>query len=172
MKNKCFYTACVIVLSAISLVGCGEVDTKTSTPAVTKIKQEKPADSKPAVDWNSEIKKIAKGDGTTTEKADNIEKLARDYTPTSDELKAFQTRIVDEFIHGKYLTNKDNAEYMLTNLFQSVVVERQADESQDIKEYAFRFYKNTKYVFRGVDELDSNSVKVNEGKMKKLINRK
>jgi hypothetical protein len=54
-----------------------------------------------------------------------------------------------------------NNEYMLTNIFKSAVVESSYDarEMMPIDDFAFDFWQNTKYTYRGVDSLDSDAVK-------------
>ncbi|MUG25403.1 hypothetical protein GNQ08_23840 [Paenibacillus macerans] len=176
MKKSLLLLSTLLLASALTACGSEAPANKTAETTQSNEAAEAQAEKSgtqpeaPKVDWAAEIKKIAESDGSATEKADSVEKMARDYKPTSDELTEFQTRIVDEFINGKYLKDSENAEYMLTNLFQSVVVERQADESQGMKKYAQDFYQNTKYVFRGAETPDSDAVKANEEQMTKAIN--
>lgn len=40
---------------------------------------------------------------------------------------------------------------MLTNIFKSTVVEQNYAGGEPIKEFAFEFYQNTKYTYRGAD---------------------
>lgn len=121
-------------------------------------------------DWKSSIKDIAKSAQSKTEKADAVELLAKKFNPSADQLKQFQTHIIEDFQSRKYLKDANNSEYMLSNLFQSVVVEHQADESQAMKKYAYDFYQNTKYVYRGAETATSDSVKSNEKQMTKALN--
>ncbi len=124
-----------------------------------------------ASDWKASLAEIIKEDSSPTEKADAVELLARDYNPGDEELKEFEKYIVKEFRTGKYLQDPENAEYMLSNLFKSVVVERSYDDSENepIDKFAFDFYQNTKYVYRGADAPDSDDVKENEAQMNKAL---
>ncbi|PYE52477.1 hypothetical protein HUB98_26580 [Paenibacillus barcinonensis] len=156
------------LLLATTLTACG---TESADQNSTEVSAEEKAEQ-PAVNWESSIKDLAATDQSETEKADAAEVLARAYKPSSEELKNFQTHIIEAFTSGEYLKDSTNAEYMLSNIFQSVVVERQADEAQAMKKYAQDFYQNTKYVYRGAETPDSESVKSNEEQMTNAINGK
>lgn len=155
--------------------------------ATNQVKEEQPAhessNTQPApstsngdtaentIDWKSSLAEIVKEDSSTTEKADSVAILAKDYKPDEEELKEFEKYIVDEFTQGKYLQKPKDAEYMLSNLFKSIVVEKSYEDSENapIDKFAYDFYQNTKYVYRGADTPDSESVKENESQMKKAL---
>lgn len=169
MKKALLLITALMITAA--LTACGSENTPSAENAAeTVVKEETPEQAK--VDWKASIKELAGSDQSETEKADAAEKLARDYKPSAEEITEFQTHIVESFISGEYLKDSTNAEYMLSNIFQSVVVERQADEAQAMKKYAYDYYQNTKYVFRGAETPDSESVKSNEEQMTKAINGK
>ena len=58
---------------------------------------------------------------------------------------------------------------MLENIFKSQVVEQFYDGDEPMKEFAFDFWQNSKYVYRGVDTPDSAAVKSNEEQMDKAL---
>ncbi|WP_374725867.1 hypothetical protein, partial [Paenibacillus sp. P22] len=92
------------------LSGCGTVENgktalsekseATSTPK-TVTTTGKAAD----VEWEAEIKEIAGAALSPTEKADKTESLARTYSKSvaDDELKVFESFIVEEYKNGNYL---------------------------------------------------------------------
>lgn len=121
------------------------------------------------IDWEAALKELASDDSSKTEKADAAERLARDYTASDDEIAVFQEFIVDEFKSKRYLAESDNDIYMLSNIFKSVVVNRSIKESHPISQFAYDFYQNSKYVYRGADIIDSDSVKSNEQQMNKSL---
>lgn len=143
------------------------VPTSTSTPAPTPT----PTPASNAINWKSEVDKIAKSQKTTTEKFDEVTKIARAYKVDDKELKEFETYIVDEFKNNRYLKDIKNDSYMLTNIFKSTVVDRSHDDkkSEPIDAFAQDFLQNTKYTYRGAETVDSQSVKSNEEQMKKSL---
>lgn len=140
------------------------VPTETPKPtlAPTVAPTKAPATSQ---NWESEIVAIAASDGSKTEKADAAESLARKYTPESnDELLKYFIHLATEFTNDNYLAQIDNDKYMLTNIFESVLVEKHA-QNKYLKNFAQDFYQNTKYTYRGADTVDSESVISNEEQM-------
>jgi hypothetical protein len=121
--------------------------------------------------WQDEIKKVAKSNKTKTEKYDEVMNLSKNYKPQPTELKTFKEYIKNEFVSGQYLKDIQNDEYMLANVFKANVVNRYYDDKLQlpIDEFAFDFWQNTKYTYRGVDTLDSAAVKSNERQMNKAL---
>ncbi|QCT03792.1 hypothetical protein E6C60_3081 [Paenibacillus algicola] len=115
--------------------------------------------------WEVDLKKIASEDSSKTEKADAAEMLARAYKPSDAELDDFQKYIVYEFKNNRYLADSDNDGYMLGNIFRSVVLNRSLQESHPASQFAYDFYQNSKYVYRGAETPESESVKSNEEQM-------
>jgi hypothetical protein len=134
----------------------------------TKLHQE---EQNKAVNWQEEIKQVAESNKSETEKYDVVMKLAKEYQPSKEELAEFKLFIVGEFRSGKYLSDPKNHEYMLSNIFKAAVINEQyKDKDQEpINEFAFDFLQNTKYVYRGVDDVDSQAVKANERQMEKAL---
>lgn len=121
--------------------------------------------------WADEVKRIAASEKTETQKFDEVMALAKKHKPTKDELAEFEDYIVNEFLSGRYLADPKNHEYMLGNIFRAAVINEQYDDRDQvpIDEFAFDFWQNTKYVYRGVDSIDSPSVKSNERQMEKAL---
>ena len=128
-------------------------------------------DQNKVVNWQDEIKRVSGSNKSETEKYDAVMKLAKEYQPSKEELTEFESFIVGEFKSGKYLSDPKNHEYMLGNIFKAAVINEQYDDKdqEPINEFAFDFLQNTKYVYRGVDDLDSQAVKANERQMEKAL---
>lgn len=146
-----------------------ELDEEKPNEESAEEPDEASVDETAVIDWETALEELAADDSSKTEKADAAERLAKDYKPSNDELADFQKFIVDEFKSGKYLADSGNDGYMLSNIFRSVVVNRSIEESQPISEFAYDFYQNSKYVYRGADTADSDSVKSNEEQMNKSL---
>ncbi|WP_222124513.1 hypothetical protein [Paenibacillus xylanexedens] len=121
-----------------------------------------------SVDWRSKVNELADSDLSPTAKAEATEKLAWEYKPTTDELEEFKYHVLQEFINFQYLKEGSNAEYMLNNLFQSIVLEHH--DVSVVRDFALAFYHNTKNVFTGAEAVDSDSVKAYEELLYKAIN--
>ncbi|MBM7579985.1 hypothetical protein [Jeotgalibacillus terrae] len=129
-------------------------------------------DSKEEVStWETTISEIATSDASETEKADQIMIQAASHETTQEEVNIFLEDIIDEYYQGLYLDDVTDHEYMLKNLFKAQVVESFYDDSEQLPEdkFAFDFIQNTKYTYRGVDAVDSESVLANESQMDKTL---
>ncbi|MWC26620.1 hypothetical protein [Paenibacillus sp. MMS18-CY102] len=167
------------LMLGVVISGCTVEKSKPATEDTSKESNKQIAESKTTapeskVDWAAQIKEVSGAtDLTETEKADKIEGLARKYTKTvsETELNEFQTYVVNEYKSKAYLTDIKNDEYMLTNIFKAVVIEKHYDDSEQlpIDKFAFDFYQNSKYTYRGADTVDSDSVKSNEKQMNKAL---
>ncbi|WP_088114432.1 hypothetical protein V6946_27520 [Bacillus sp. PPSBB_2] len=120
--------------------------------------------------WKSKITEIASNDKTPNEKFDEISKYAHNYKPTKDEIKTFGDEIIKEYTNKTYIKDVSNHEYMLTNIFKSEVVERNASE-KPLKDFAFDFWQNSKYNYRGVENTTSSATQANEHQMDKALNK-
>lgn len=149
--------------TAVPTVVPTEMPKPTLAPTVAPT--EAPAAS---ANWESEIAAIAASDGSETEKADAAESLAKKYEPNNEELFSYFEYLVGELANKTYLNQIENDKYMLTNIFKSVLVEKYA-QNDHLKDFAFDFYQNTKYTYRGVDAVDSESVLSNEEQMAKAL---
>ena len=120
------------------------------------------------VDWQSEVTTIADTDQSETEKHDAVMAIASDYEASEEEIKIFEEQIVKDFNDGTYLADIENHEYMLTNIFKARMINRfyLDKEPNAIDSFAFDFLQNTKYTYRKVDAVDSETVHINEEQMK------
>lgn len=124
-----------------------------------------------AATWQSKVKEIATANGSPTEKYDAIMLYAKDYPSTDDEIADFEKYIINEYQSKQYLADITNDEYMLGNIFRANVInEFYGQVNSPINSFAFDFYQNTKYTYRGVDAIDSEAVKSNERQMNKVLN--
>lgn len=122
------------------------------------------------IDWKSEITTIINSDGTETEKFDAVMALAGQYMTNQKEAEQFREEIISEFENGNYLKDITNDEYMLTMIFKTRIVETYyLFQTNAIKDFAFDMHQNLKYTYRGVDAVDSESVKSNEEQMNKTL---
>jgi hypothetical protein len=137
--------------------------TKTNEAETTKIESPK------TLSWEVKVKDVAASSGTETEKFDEISKFAKDYKPTEQEVKDFENYIIQEYKNKKYLMDISNHEYMLGNIFKAQVVEQYYNNGEPVKDFAFDFWQNSKYTYRGVDSPDSTPVKANEDQMDKAL---
>ncbi|MEK7014711.1 hypothetical protein [Bacillus sp. FSL R9-9410] len=120
------------------------------------------------VDWGNTVKEVASSDKSTTEKFDEISKYANGYKPSNDEVNTFGTEIIKEYKDKNYIKDVSNHEYMLTNIFKSQVVDKNASE-KPLKDFAFDFWQNSKYNYRGVENTTSGSTLANERQMDKAL---
>lgn len=126
------------------------------------------------VSWEDEVKKIADNvDLSKTQKFDDVSMFARDYAPTEQDIENFEITILNAYSSGEYLADIDNDLYMLSNIFMADVIERSYDDKliDPMDQFALDFLQNSKYVYRGVDAVDSESVIENERQMDKSSNK-
>jgi len=148
-----------------------------STPKQDATKQEKvetatkPKEEVPSkITWQDKVKEIAAMEGTPTDKYNAIMLYAKEYSATEAEIKEFEKYIINEYTSKKYVADINNAEYMLSNVFRANSINRFYGEVMTpINNFAFDFYQNTKYTYRGVDSIDSEAVKYNEQQMDKAL---
>lgn len=87
---------------------------------------------------------------------------------TDAEVKQFTSDIIDDYKSRKYLSELTNHERMLTNIFKSYIVSEKSKDQATI-DFAFDYFQNMKYTYRGVDAVYSDAVKANEGQMDKAL---
>jgi len=180
--KKSILVLSVLVLSSL-LSACTATKTEETKQVSTAVSQIENADvvtdepytsgaveqtEQAAIDWQTAVNELAISDQSSTEKVEATEKLAREYNPTTEELEVFKYHVLQEFMSFNYLKDGSNAEYMLSNLFQSIVLEHH--EVPVVRDFALAFYHNTKNVFTGVEEMDSDSVKAYEEQLYKALN--
>ncbi|HDR8487755.1 TPA: hypothetical protein QC445_004617 [Bacillus cereus] len=122
------------------------------------------------VDWGNKVKEVASSDKSTTEKFDEVSKYAQGYKPSKDEVKQFGDEIIKEYKDKNYIKDVSNHEYMLNNLFKSQVVDKNASD-KNLKDFAFDFWQNSKYNYRGVENATSSATQANERQMDKALSK-
>lgn len=122
-------------------------------------------------DFKTTITKIANNSDSPADKFNEVDKFAYDYEPTEDEVSEFTTYILAQYQSKKYLKDISNDEYMLENIFKSSVVDHyyKYDQNNPYGKFAFDFYQNSKYVYRGAETVGSESVLANERQMDKSM---
>lgn len=121
--------------------------------------------------WKDKVKEVAASKGTETEKFDEVSAYANNYKPTKEEIADFENYIIKEYKDKKYIMDISNHQYMLENIFKSQVVEQYYDDKDQkpINSFAFDFLQNSKYNYRGVDTMTSESTLSNEKQMDKSL---
>lgn len=169
IKKKKYRGGLISIISLALLIAGLSMDSGSEKvegqPEITKTKTEQTK----KITWEEKVKEAATLDGNETDRASEIEKFAMDYEPTTEEIAEFEKYIIEEFKNGNYIADISNDEYMLENIFKSLVVERHYNKGEPMKDFAFDFYQNSKYTYRGVDAPDSTPVKSNEDQMKKNL---
>ncbi|WP_242312064.1 hypothetical protein [Bacillus cereus group sp. BfR-BA-01331] len=120
--------------------------------------------------WGNKVKEVASSDKSTTEKFDEVSKYAQVYKPSKDEVKQFGDEIIKEYKDKNYIKDVSNHEYMLNNLFKSQVVDKNASD-KNLKDFAFDFWQNSKYNYRGVENATSSATQANERQMDKALSK-
>ncbi len=146
-------------------------ETKTKTETVTETDTDTDTESKPVepVSWQDKVKEVAASKGTETEKFDEISLYANEYVPTEEEVKEFEQYIIKEYKDRKYIMDISNHEYMLGNIFKAQVVEQYYNDGEPMKDFAFDFFQNSKYNYRGVENMTSESTLSNEEQMNEAL---
>lgn len=145
-----------------------EAKAKAEVDKVAPEKEEEPIVAEvPA--WQTEIETLAGNSDGASDKFYALEKFMMDYESkaTSEEVDSFKENILKAYQDKTYLNNPTDHKIMLTQIFQSYIVER--NESKEWKDFAFDFHQNVKYVYRGADAPDSDAVKANEAQMDKAL---
>ncbi|MDC2863800.1 hypothetical protein [Bacillus sp. BP-3] len=158
------YLSAAIVLYVLCFILVNLDSSKHKKSTSTTPKQE----TVKKVSWEDKIKEVASSDKNVNEKFNEIDRYAHDYKPTSEEIKTFGNDIIKEYKDKNYIKDLSNHEYMLTNIFKSQVVERNTKEKA-IKDFAFDFWQNSKYTYRGVDKTTSEATLANERQMDKAL---
>lgn len=123
--------------------------------------------------WKNKINKVAKSKLDESKKFDEIDQFAYSYSPSKKEVSEFVVYIIDQYTTQQYLKDISNDKKMLENIFKSTVVYKyyKNEQSNPYRDFAFDFYQNSKYVYRGVDTIGSTAVTSNERQMDKALQR-
>lgn len=172
-------TLVAIVLIIISMATMPESQKDTANKSKTKTHQTsektpgsaKQATAEKKVTWQEKIKEVAASKGSKTEKFDQISMYAHDYKPTKAEIKDFSNYIIQQYKDKKYIMDINNDEYMLEEIFKANVVERYYDDADQnpLDSFAYDFWQNVKYNYRGVDTMTSDATTANEEQMDKAL---
>lgn len=145
-----------------------EVEEEPATQATaSEVVETQEAGAATLDDWNAFIDGLVANGESENDKFYALEVYAKDYVTNVDEFNEFQKTIINDYTAGTYLNNYTDHKTMLTKIFKAIVVEKTA--SGPVKDFAFDFYQNTKYVYRGVDAIDSDAVQSNERQMNKAL---
>lgn len=119
--------------------------------------------------WETDIENIISENDTAMDRFYALDQSLVGYELEDGiDIAAFANDIINAYENGEYLSDLTNDDYMLTMIFKSFVVEKFTDDA-NIKDFAFDFYQNMKYTYRGVDAVDSDAVKANEEQMNKAL---
>lgn len=162
MKKLIFSGALVL---SLGLAACSE-EAEKPIPKDQTIEKPTPKVSV-EMKWQDEITKLASNSDSASDKFYALEKLLMDYKATEAEVKEFSTYIIDDYKSGNYLSDIGNHERMLSNIFKSYYVEKNSEGA--LKDFAFDYFQNMKYTYRGADTVDSEAVKSNEEQMNKAL---
>jgi len=158
MKFGLIFIGVLILIGVVSAaLGLGESE-EAKQPKASEITTS---------NWIDEINAIANSSDSNSDKFYALEKVMLAYETNENEVTQFESEIVSDYKNGTYLNELDNHERMLSNIFKSYVVEQNTNGS--IKDFAFDYHQNLKYVYRGADTPDSESVKSNEEQMNKAL---
>lgn len=162
---KRWWVIAIIVIVIAGVIGSMGDETETASEQSVEETMSKNEN----ITWTEKVKEVAELNETETEKFDKISAYASDYKPTREEISEFENYIIKEYKEGNYIMDISNHEYMLENIFKSLVVEQYYDEGEPMKDFAFDFYQNSKYNYRGVDTMTSESTLSNEEQMNKAL---
>lgn len=148
----------------------------TSATDTEKAKKEQSESSNPLAAFtgggaiDQKISEIASSDQTPARKAGAVSDYAAGYEPKSNDLKNFESYIIDHYKDGSYL-GKDE-KITLGVMFRSQVIMNQADIDDDTRIIATNINKSAKHVFRGFGDADSATVKGASKEIDKLLDGK
>ncbi|MGF6356260.1 hypothetical protein ABIE27_004177 [Paenibacillus sp. 4624] len=125
-------------------------------------------DKPPSSAWEEQIDQIANNQQSPKEKAAAVEKLAKEYVPTTEELEEFKVYVLNEFLNLRYLDDSSDDKYMLSGIFQAIALKHH--DLDRLRDLAEAFYHNTKNVYTGVTKPGSDSVLKYEEQMFESIN--
>lgn len=125
-------------------------------------------EKKAANSWEAKIAELAKNADRPADKFYALETYMMDYSYSAKEVEQFKADIIADYTSGTYLSDITNDERMLTNIFKGYIVEK-GSSNVAMKDFAFDYFQNMKYTYRGVDAVDSNAVKANESQMDRAL---
>ena len=147
-----------------------EPNTEIETIAEPQIAEENIKETVVETTWQDEIKTLASNADVAVDKYAALEKYMMDYRSkiTDSEIQQFTNDIINDYESGSYLNDISNHEVMLTNIFKSYLVSEKSSDTVAV-DFAFDYFQNMKYTYRGVDAVDSDAVKANESQMNRAL---
>lgn len=128
----------------------------------------KAAEQATANSWEAKIAELATNADRPADKFYALETYMMGYSYSAKEVEQFKADIIADYTSGTYLSDITNDERMLTNIFKGYIVEK-GSSNVAMKDFAFDYFQNMKYTYRGVDAVDSNAVKANESQMDRAL---
>ena len=162
------YRGGLITLASLVLFVVSVVTTPPAEETSKPVKDTPKAVQTQNVSWEDKVKEVAASKGTESEKFEAISAFVKNYQPTQDEIKEFGDYIVKEYKDKKYIMDITNHEYMLGNIFKAAIVEKHSNDV-NMKNFAYDFWQNSKYNYRKVDTMTSESTLSNEKQMDKAL---
>lgn len=159
-------------LSALLLTACGDEKKEEPKPKFEKTADTTINDSEPVEEkktWTESFEEIINSSDAPSDKFYSLETVMMDAEVSEDDVKSFKQEILSAYKEKRYLSNPTDDEIMLNLIFKSYIVEQNAEN--EWKDFAFDFHQNVKYVYRGAETPESDSVKSNEEQMDKIINK-
>lgn len=130
--------------------------------------EKKAAEQAAANSWEAKIAELATNADRPADKFYALETYMMDYSYSAKEVEQFKADIIADYTSGTYLSDITNDERMLTNIFKGYIVEKGSSNAA-VKDFAFDYFQNMKYTYRGVDAVDSDAVKANESQMNRAL---
>lgn len=128
----------------------------------------KAAEQATANSWEAKIAELATNADRPADKFYALETYMMGYSYSAKEVEQFKADIIADYTSGTYLNDITNDERMLTNIFKGYIVEKGSSNAA-VKDFAFDYFQNMKYTYRGVDAVDSDAVKANESQMDRAL---
>lgn len=122
--------------------------------------------------WTEKVNEIAESEQDESGKFDDVMEYVKEYEPTEEELDIIWNYIVEDYTQDTYLHDVTDHKSMLTKIFVSGVYNDYYYGNDDYwYEYGFVFdyHQNTKYTYRGIDEVEGGDVAINEESMDETL---
>lgn len=167
--------------SALVLVGCGARDEgkdgedTTTTEGIEEVQEVTEEHTEEGIligGWTDKVNEIAESEQNESDKFDDVMEYVRDYEPSEEELDIIWNYIVKDYTEDTYLDDITDHKSMLTKIFVSGVYNDYYYENDDYWyefDFVFDYHQNTKYTYRGVDEVEGGDVAINEENMAETL---
>ena len=153
----------VVLFTALSflLIACNDEE-----PAPLEEMEETPIETEEdaPLSWGQQITQISESEDNADNKFYALESYMKEYKATMPEIELFQSQTLASFKNDSYLTEIDNHEKMLTEIFQSYVLSTHVKD-EAWQTFSENYYDNVTAVYRGLEETSSEVVQTNETAM-------